>query len=128
MSNKILDHIEHVILEGSRRAEPNGIKFDLRMQAAEVPSLNMNVQYKVRGELKVFFEQHISETASSEERLLARERAKVAIARHLYRDVLADLHQVQEFLWGEGISEGRVAKKIDDMILELSGQMTRFEP
>lgn len=127
MANKILDHIEHVILDGTRHVAPRGVKFSLKAVVDDEVMLRADVGVKVRGELRVFFEQSVRENARPEERIRAREAAKMSIARHLYGDVVDALCDTREMLWQDGIRSGEAHDRISSLIDELRGTFSRFE-
>lgn len=126
MTNKILDHIEYIVLEGKRRPAPRGIDFNINM-LAPIGDFKSDIQTKVRGELRVYYEQYVDESAPPEVRQLVKERAKAAIARHLYEDVLHGLLDIREEVWAEGIREGALLEKLNELIDTYSGVMSRFE-
>jgi hypothetical protein len=129
MTNKILDHIETVILTGQDRVSPHGLDFCLKYDVTDPKDdrLTISRHHRVRASLTVYFEQYIDATALPEVRRVARERAKSAIARHIYGDVLENLLTLREMLWEDGVRDGEHTKKLNTMISDLSGEMQRFE-
>lgn len=125
MTNKILDHIEAMILEGQDRCKPEGISFERAYHRDDALHF-ADRQTRVRFKLEVFFEQYVDVTTMPEHRALVNERAKVAIARHLYDDVVRDLCRVQDAMWQNGDQKTPAMDKLNAMIRELSGEMTRF--
>lgn len=127
MAHKILDHIEHVVLGSTRHVAPHGVDFLLKHAVDDEVMTRSDINVKIRGELRVFFEQSISEGASPDERRRARELAKLYIARHLYGDVVDALYETREMLWQEGIRSGDAHDRISSLIDELRGTFSRFE-
>lgn len=122
MTNKILDHIEQVILE-RRRSTPTDRMSFTRAAVVDVPKPwePVKTQIRVRSELRVFFEEWVSEGEGHAQR---GERAKMAIARHLYADVMEALLDAREELWEDGRDPPKAMTKL---MTELSGQFSRFE-
>ena len=128
MTNKILDHVENVILEGQRRhvPAPVGVSFAIDMTADMAPNFS-GVQMQMEGRLTGKCKEYVDENAPPEHRQRVKERAKAAIARHLYDDVVRGLRDVREAFWSEGVTRGPHLDKLDAMIREYSGEMSRFE-
>lgn len=128
MTNKMLDHIEAVILQGQDRQKPVGVLFAQTYHRDDDLRLSADHQTRIRFKLELYFEQYVDFSAPPDYHVMVKERAKAAIARHLYDDVVRDLHRVQEAMWENGDRKTPALDKIDAMIQDLTGQMTRFEP
>jgi hypothetical protein len=127
MSNKILDHIEHVILHGEDRRAARNMNFTVRTVLDDT-ALDATRQHKIKAKLEVYFEQYIDAMATDEARQIMRERSKAAIARHLYGDILDEVRDTMEAAWEEGLpDDSPLLKKLSALRASLAGRMTRFE-
>ena len=120
MTNKILDCINHTYLHGQDRAKIGTVNFSYSCEPNH--SLDRGRQYLYRAKVEVVFDQYVDHEVGYSDHNFS--RARSAIARYIYEDVLDGLYQLRNDLWSEGVEGKPTLAKVNQMIKKLSGEVT----
>jgi hypothetical protein len=112
MKIELLEKIRLTIL--GRRVSPDNDRLRVSFIASKDVTMPLEHQNVFRASVEIGFNQ----MAPPEAEDLVRERAVIAIKRHIYREVNETLHDALEELWKSGLADHPAAKLLDTLLQE----------